>query len=136
MQKRALVIPRTPPFRDGAQRANACQLLLGLVGAAERWTPNGPAPEARAAFDHTACPDAQRLLTACWAIWEGCSTLGLNELLLLEPRRLEAVGELLCAMARGSTAIDAWLARWEPLGKPARPLLRTHPGVARRHRRA
>jgi hypothetical protein len=135
VQKRALLIPRTPPFRDGSQRASACQLLLGLVGAAERWTPTGPAQEARAAFDHTAGPDAQRMLAACWAIWEGSSTLGLNELLLLEPRRLEAVGELLAAMARGSTAIDAWLARWEPLGAPPRALLRPHPSVARRQRR-
>ena len=110
--------PRAAPFRDGPQRANTCRRLLDLVDASDRWTPNGPTPEARVAPAAECGPDAQRLLAACWAIWEGSSTLALNELLLLEPRRLEAVGELLAAMARGSGAIDAWLARWEaaPLG--------------------
>ena len=132
MQKQPLMITGTLPFRDGSQRATTCQLLLRLVGASDRWTPNGPAPEARVAFDHGAGADAQRILAACWAIWEGSSTLAVNELLLLEPRRLEAVGELLAAMGRGSTAIDAWVARWEPFCTPARPLLRSHPPIARR----
>ena len=103
-------------FRDGGQRARACQVLLGLVGSSERWTPAGPAPEARVAPTRDADPDAQRILEACWALWEGSSTLTLNELLLLAPRRLEAVGELLSAVALGPAAVDAWFARWEPLG--------------------
>ena len=111
-----------PPahFRDGSQRARACQALLGLVGVSERWTPAGPAPEARAVPSRTADPDAQRILEACWALWEGSSTLALNELLALRPRHLEAVGELLSAMGLGPPAIDAWFARWEPLGVPPR----------------
>lgn len=124
-----------PAFRDRSQRANTCKALLGLVDARDRWTPTGPAPEARAALDRAAGTDAQRLLAACWAIWEGSSTLALNELLLLAPRRLEAVGELLAAMAHGATAIDAWLARWEPLETPPRAQLHEHPTSARRQRR-
>lgn len=119
MRKRALVIPCVAPFRDGPQRANACRRLLDLVDASDRWTPHGPTPEARVAPLAECGPDAQRLLAACWAIWEGSSTLALNELLLLEPRRLEAVGELITAMARGAAAIDAWLARWEPAAAAA-----------------
>lgn len=116
-------------FRDGVQRAKACQALLGMVGASRCWTPTGPAPQARAAPPRDLGPDAERLLAACWAIWEGGSTLALSDLLLLEPRHLEAVGELLVAMARGSRAIDDWLARWEPCeSPPLRPAHAPPPG--------
>jgi hypothetical protein len=134
VRKRALLITGVPSFRDGSQRANTCRRLLDLVDAADRWTPTGPAPEARAALDRAAGPDAQRILAACWAIWEGSSTLGVNELLLLEPQRLEAVGELLAAIARGAAAIDAWLARWECSDPPRRAVVREHPSVASRQR--
>jgi hypothetical protein len=123
VRERTLVATSAPAFRDGTQRANACRVLLGLVGASDRWTPTGPAPAARIALDGDAGPDARRILQACWAIWEGTSTLALNELLQLEPRHLEALGELLAAMARGPAAIDAWLARWEPLSASPRASL-------------
>jgi hypothetical protein len=109
-------------FTSGTQRARVCLALLALVDATERWTRNGPAPGARVAPPRSADPDAGRLLAACWAIWEGCSTLTLDELLLLSTPRLEAVGELLAALARGSAAIDAWLARYEGVpGPPPSP---------------
>ena len=54
------------------------------------------------------------MLAACWAVWEGSSTLSVHELLRLTPPRLEAVGELLAAIARGPAAIDAWLERYPP----------------------
>ena len=45
-----------------------------------------------------------------------------RELLLLRPSLLEAVGELIAALARGTVAVDAWLARFEPAqGSPASP---------------
>ena len=130
------MIASTPSFRDGVQRAKTCRKLLDLVDAAERWTATGPAPEASAAFERTAAePDAQRILAACWAIWEGSSTLGVNELLLLEPRRLEAVGELLAAIARGATAIDAWLARWECPASARPAVVVEHPSLLAGRRR-
>jgi hypothetical protein len=92
---------------------------LALVDAAERWTPTGPALAAREAPSD---PDVRRILAACWALWEGCSTLSLDELLLLRPSLLEAVGELIAALARGPAAVDAWLARFEPAqGSSASP---------------
>jgi hypothetical protein len=109
-------------FTSGTQRARVCLALLALVDATERWTPQGPAPDARVAPPRSGDPDAPRLLAACWAIWEGCSTLTLDELLLLRPQRLEAVGELLAALARGSAAIDGWLVRYESV--PASPTRR------------
>jgi hypothetical protein len=109
-----LVQPANPlsSFASGTQRARVCLTLLALVDATERWTANGPAPGARVVPPRSADPDAGRLLAACWAIWEGCSTLTLDELLGLSPARLEAVGELLAALARGSPEIDAWLVRY------------------------
>jgi hypothetical protein len=119
-----LVQPADPltSFTSGTQRARVCLALLALVGASERWTPAGPAPGARVSPPRSGDPDAPRLLAACWAIWEGCSTLTLDELLLLRPQRLEAVGELLAALPRGSAAIDGWLSRYESL--PASPTRR------------
>ena len=101
-------------FQRGAQRARVCRALLARVGAAECWTPTGPALAARAAPSRSSEPDTQRILAACWALWEGCSTLSLNELLLLDPSHLEATGELIAALARGPAAVDDWLARFEP----------------------
>ena len=101
------------PFQSGLQRARVCGALLALVDAGERWTPTGPALDARVAPPRGAEPDVQRILAACWALWEGCSTLPLSELLLLRPPLLEAVGELIAALARGAVAVDAWLVRYE-----------------------
>lgn len=122
-EERVLVQPADPAtsFTSGTQRARVCLALLALVDATERWTRSGPAPGARVSPPRSGDPDAPRLLAACWAIWEGCSTLTLDELLLLRPQRLEAVGELLAALPRGSAAIDGWLARYE---RPASPTLR------------
>jgi hypothetical protein len=103
-------------FESSRQRARACRALLALVDATGCWTPHGPAPDALVAPPEQ--PDAQRLLALCWALWNGCSTLVLSELLLLSPRPLEAVGELLVALARGPAAIDGWLARFEPVPRP------------------
>ena len=109
-------------FHRGAQRARVCCALLARVGAAECWTPTGPALAARVAPSRGSEPDTQRILAACWALWEGCSTLSLNELLLLDPSHLEATGELIAALARGPAAVDDWLARFEPAqGSPASP---------------
>ena len=114
---------RALPFQSGLQRARVCCALLALVDAADCWTPAGPALAARAAPSRKAEPDVQRMLALCWALWEGCSTLALSELLLLRPPRLEAVGELLAALARGGPAVEAWLERFEPAqGSPARPV--------------
>ena len=110
------------PFHDAPQRARVCRALLALVDEAERWTPTGPALEARAVPSRTTEADGQRILAACWALWEGCSTLSFNELLLLRPPLLEAMGELIAALARGTPAVDVWLARFEPAqGSPMRP---------------
>jgi hypothetical protein len=89
-----------------------CIALLGLVGAAGRWTSTGPTRDARVAPSRSVDPDGHAMLSVCWAIWEGSSTLSLNELLQLSPPRLEAVGELLASIARGPAAIDDWLGRF------------------------
>jgi len=112
-------------FDSGLQRARVCRALLGLVDAAERWTPAGPATDARVSPARSQDPDAPRLLAACWALWEGSSTLTLSELLRLSPPRLEAVGELLAALARGPLAVEAWLERFEPVTTPPRSALRS-----------
>jgi len=101
-----------PAFGSGQQRARVCFTLLALVDGADQWTPAGPAPAARITPSRNVDPDARAMLAACWAIWDGCSTLSLNEVLLLSPPRLEAVGELIAAIARGANAIDGWLARY------------------------
>jgi hypothetical protein len=105
-------------FESALQRARTCRALLALVGAASRWTPSGPAPDARVAPARSSEADAQRILALCWALWEGSSTLSVNELLRLDPVRLAAVGELLVALAGGARSIDEWLARWEPAQDP------------------
>jgi hypothetical protein len=101
-------------FGSGTQRASVCLALLSLVDAAACWTPTGPAPGGQLAPSRAADPDTRTMLAACWALWEGHSTLSLHELLRLSPPRLEAVGELLAAIARGPAAIDAWLERHPP----------------------
>ena len=100
-------------IQSPAQRARVCRALLALADAAECWTPTGPALAARA-LPRGAEPDVQRTLAACWALWEGSSTLSFSELLLLRPPMLEAMGELIASLARGGVAVDAWLARFEP----------------------
>jgi hypothetical protein len=113
---------RELPFQSGHQRARVCRALLALVDATEAWTPTGPALSARGAPPRGVEPDVRRILAACWALWEGSSTLSLSELLLLRPSLLEAVGELITALARGAVAVDAWLSRFEPAqGLPASP---------------
>ena len=116
-------------FESALQRALVCRALLSLVGARERWTSTGPAPAARASPSKEEHPDVGRILAACWALWDGCSTLALNELLLLGPRPLEAIGELIAAIGRGPLAIDDWLDRFEPAAGLAR-------GASRLPRRA
>jgi len=101
-------------FGSGLQRAGVCRALLALVDAGDSWTMTGPAPSSRLAPSRPADPDTRTMLAACWAVWEGSSTLSLHELLRLSPPRLEAVGELLAAIARGPAAIDAWLQRYPP----------------------
>ena len=98
---------------DPGLRARVCLGLLALVDAADCWTPTGPAPGVHAP-SRAVDPDTRTLLAACWALWEGASTLSLHELLRLSPPRLEAVGELLAAIARGPAAIDGWLERYPP----------------------
>jgi hypothetical protein len=111
---------RTEPLIASApQRARVCRTLLALVGATERWTPSGPTPAARVSPPGNGDPDVQRILAACWAIWDGCSTLALADFLQLRPRRLETAGELLAAIARGPAAIEDWLARFEPVAGAA-----------------
>ena len=107
-----------PVFLSVQQRACVCIALLALVDAAARWTPTGPARDARVAPSRSLDPDGRVMLAVCWAIWEGSSTLSLNELLELSPPRLEAVGELLAAIARGPAAIDGWLGRFAPASAP------------------
>jgi hypothetical protein len=101
-------------FGSGVQRASVCHVLLALVGEEERWAATGPSPASRAAPPRQADADGARMLAACWALWEGCSTLTVDELLRLAPARLEAMGELLAAMARGPEAIDQWITRFRP----------------------
>ncbi len=115
-------------FGSGHQRACVCIGLLALVDAASRWTPTGPAPDARVAPPRSLDPDGRAMLAVCWAIWEGSSTLSLNELLQLSPPRLEAVGELLAAIARSPAAIDGWLGRYAPT--PASPPRRVEGAVS------
>lgn len=118
-----------PLIADERQRARVCRALLALVGASERWTPGGPAPAARVSPPGNGDPDAHRILAACWALWEGCSTLSLAEFLQLSPPRLEAAGELLAAVARGPASVDDWLARYERVALDAASGPR--PGAAR-----
>jgi hypothetical protein len=122
---------RALPFHSGLQRARVCCALLARVDAADRWTPSGPALAARAVPTRRAEPDAERMLALCWALWEGSSTLSLSELLLLQPSRLEAVGELIAALARGAPAVEAWLERFER-PEPAGPAPGRRSAEARR----
>ena len=115
---------------SGSQRACVCIALLALVGAAGRWTRTGPTRDARVAPSRSVDPDGHAMLAVCWAIWEGSSTVSLNELLQLSPPRLEAVGERLAAIARGPAAIDGWLGRFEPA--PAAPARRVEVAASRR----
>lgn len=105
-------------FSSGLQRAGVCRALLAMVDAGDSWTMTGPAPSSRLAPSRPADPDTRTMLAACWAVWEGSSTLSLHELLRLSSPRLEAVGELLAAIARGPAAIDAWLERYPPAQDP------------------
>lgn len=117
-------MPRTPqpPFRSREQAARVCRTLLGRVGLEKHWSLAGPSPEARLAPPNGANSDERRLLEACWTLWEGTSTLSLDQLLCLGPDHLEALGELVAALARGPDAIDGWVeradrdARESPLG--------------------
>ena len=117
-------------FQSGLQKSRVCSALLALVDATERWTPTGPALAARVAPPRSTEPDVRRILATCWALWEGCSTLSLSELLLLRPPLLEAVGELIAALSRGAVAVDAWLARFEPAQGPSASPTPSHRSAA------
>jgi len=108
-------VPHAPssPFRDREQAARVCRTLLVRVGLDGHWSLEGPSPEARLAPPNGANSDERRLLEACWTFWERTSTLSLDQLLRLEPAHLEALGELIAALARGADAIDGWLDRAE-----------------------
>jgi hypothetical protein len=105
--------PLTPPpprFRDREQAALVCRALLASAGLAHGWTRTGPRPDAMA-LSCSSPTAVRRLSAACWSIWEGCTTLGFDEILAMEPEHLELVGELLSALARGPEAVDGWLHR-------------------------
>ena len=106
-------MPQHPssPFRDREQAARVCRTLLARVGLERQWSLGGPSPEARRAPPNSADADQRRLLETCWTLWERTSTLSLDQLLRLEPAHLEALGELIAALAQGAEAIDDWVAR-------------------------
>lgn len=106
-------MPRTPhpPFRDREQAARVCRTLLARVGLERHWSLGRPSPEALLAPPNGVDSDEGRLLDVCWTLWERTSTLSLDQLLRLEPAHLEAVGELITALARGAEAIDGWVER-------------------------
>jgi hypothetical protein len=97
-------------FRDREQAALVCRVLLGSAGLAHGWTRTGPRPDALA-LSCTSSAAVRRLSAACWAIWEGCTTLGFDEILAMEAEHLDLLGELLSALARGPDEVDAWLHR-------------------------
>ena len=106
-------MPQQPssPFRDREQAARVCRTLLARVGLERHGSLAGPSPEARRAPPSGANSDAGRLLEACWTLWERTSTLSLDQLLRLAPAHLEALGELIAALALGAEAIDGWVER-------------------------
>ena len=114
-------MPHDPcsPFCDREQAARVCRTLLARVGLERSWSLAGPSPEARLAPPKGADSDERRLLEACWTLWERTSTLSLDQILRLAPGHLEALGELIAALARGSDAIDGWVERSRRGAEPA-----------------
>jgi hypothetical protein len=100
-------------FRDDRQTARVCRVLLGGVRLARLWTDAGPTDEALELLKAGGGPLSSGealVIRVAFDFWNGQGEASLARLLeVLDPGRLEALGSLLVALARGAGAVDAWL---------------------------
>lgn len=111
------------PFRSPEQRSHACYTLLTVLShvfADEHWAPGrGPTEVGfRRLHEHL---NGERvglsrgevlMLIAAFDFWNGGGHVHVHELIEhLEPRLLNAIGELLSAVVQGD-AVDRWIAKW------------------------
>lgn len=108
-------------FRDDAQRARVCKVLLTRVPRriAEAW--NGdPGPGDLAHHDLHGCSTYERVMVGiAMQLWTGGIKdtrwdVRLDDLFGLDGTNLRLVGTFVVALGRDSRQIDAWLLENEP----------------------
>lgn len=124
-------------FRDDRQRARVCAMLLDQTFRKQLWTEEGPTEQAidlREEGCGTLSSGEQVLFRAAWDLWNSEGELRFADVLTLDDAKLNALGELLVALARGGGAaaepgarsvdphgqgrrdfdpIENWLKKWQ-----------------------
>ena len=104
-------------FSSELQRARVCRAFCARARLAELWTDEGPTTEATALVerDGGALSSGERMvILIAWSLWSGCSHVSLGEVFCnLDSTSLTMLGKLMIAGARGSEAVEAWLAEHE-----------------------
>lgn len=99
-------------FRSDEQKIKAFRVLLQRIDKPHLWTDNGPAPELVRIADtgRSAMSGGEKTLClVTMALWGGNKRLAFALVDGLDNGALFAVGSLLCAVALGSSYVDAWI---------------------------
>ena len=99
-------------FRDDAQKATVCKVLLGQVGLGQLFTDEGPTEELVTIWSEDGAGhegDARLLIGTAQALWTGEGGPKVDELRNLTPDNLLAVGSLMRCISDSSEMIDSWL---------------------------
>ena len=100
-------------FRDTTTAAAVCQALMTRAGPPGIWwDEEGPTAGAKELYesDGGGLPPDQRLtvLTA-WALWRGSGGPRLVDLARIDAGTASLLAGIVCAVAEGPDAVDAWL---------------------------
>jgi hypothetical protein len=97
-------------FKDAAQLAEVCRVLLASVELHDVWTPQGPSESARQALASGGggmTPVQLIMLRLVWSLWSG--SLELNVAQTLPENARASLEALQKALTRGPAGVEAWL---------------------------
>jgi hypothetical protein len=104
-------------FRSDAQLARVCRAFCARARLGRLWTEAGPTDEAMALLQSDGGPlssGERMVILIAWSLWNGQGHVTVADALhRLDGMSLAMLGKLMVAGARGSEAIDAWLAETE-----------------------
>lgn len=95
--------------------ARICDVICAETGLVDVWTAEGPTIKAltlRQSRSHQLSGDQKLMFLFAWALWNGAGCITVWALIhRLKAHLLFTVGEVLQALAGGSYAMEAWLAK-------------------------
>jgi hypothetical protein len=104
-------------FRSDAQLARVCRAFCARARLGRLWTEAGPTDEAMALLqnDGGALSSGERMvILVAWSLWNGQGHVMVADAIhRLDGMSLAMLGKLMVAGARGSDAVEAWLAEQE-----------------------